>query len=274
MNDNGWVKLFRKAPYDSKLRSISAGRRWVFVSYLCAAEPLGKWRGYLVNGEGSAMSLRQRADVAGIDHSAALRAERELIELDLLQQTSFGLKVKNFAKYQGNGVVHRTPGNPTGGAQNTTTGAQNTTGGAESGAQNTKSGAQTGADNTIPRSTLPPKNKEDIEEEEEGRTVFLPVPYTLAALGSAGLYKVPLVKAYLSEFCVTAIPNNHRKKLEPELVTLSEHPLYMTALGTTEQCVKCIDRWREQAAPDSEVKPLLYIMRWIAGVITKSAGGQ
>ena len=101
MNDHGWVKLFRKALYDPKIRELPISRRWVFVAYLLAAADSGKHRGYLINTKGTPMSARERADIAATGHSVVLRAESQLIELGLLERNAFGwIKVRNYHKYQ------------------------------------------------------------------------------------------------------------------------------------------------------------------------------
>lgn len=176
MNDNGWVKLHRKTLLDAKLRSLAPSRRWLFVTYIAAAEPIGKWRGYLLTERKAPMTTRQRANTAGMSHSNVIRGEAELLELGLIQFTDYGVRVKNYTKYQDPDVVRNRPeealnagakqttDNPDAGAKQTSSGAKQTT----TGLKQTTTVPEFGLIQTKSCSTPTPKNYK--KKEEEGRS--------------------------------------------------------------------------------------------------------
>lgn len=106
MTDNGWVKIHRKMTYDADIRALSPGRRWMFVSFILAANPFAPHIGYLLTSDAQPMSLHDMADVAGVDCSSVSRALSEFIELGLITKNGHGwYKVTNYTKYQSTQVL-------------------------------------------------------------------------------------------------------------------------------------------------------------------------
>lgn len=186
MNDSGWVKLYRKINYDSKIRRLPPARRWVFVSYLMGAQPFGVMRGYLIDDKGRALSTRQLADMAGVAHTSIIRANQEFIELGLIVENVGGLKIANYGRYQESKTDTEGPGKavqrvPSGAESSTPRGAESSNSGAESsnsgtlsstsGAESSKSGAQSGAESSKQARLEGSKNKNlEKENHENGKT--------------------------------------------------------------------------------------------------------
>jgi hypothetical protein len=101
MDSTGWVKIYRKLPEDSKIRALSTSKRWVFICYILMARHEGKWRGYLVDENGRALTYTERAAYCGIDRGNLVRHDQGLIAAGLIEQHAQGrLKVTNYDRYQ------------------------------------------------------------------------------------------------------------------------------------------------------------------------------
>jgi hypothetical protein len=85
------------------------------------------------------------------------------------------------------------------------------------------------------------------------------------------IHAEPLARAYVDTFLPGGIlPQRERQRALAAILWLQKHPCYPTRLGTPEQCVKALEKFRDERADtgDMERKPITYIIKWLEDRIT------
>lgn len=109
-NDNGWIKLWRRALDCPDLNSVSASSRWTFFALVALARAQGKYRGKLVDENYRALTIKQMALRSHLGRDTVATAIERFTKPEVAMLKWDDVKgrrcliVLNYDRWQGNDV--------------------------------------------------------------------------------------------------------------------------------------------------------------------------